>query len=94
MYVDPAGERIDFWDREVTYQKTLPLAEAMSSDKMLKYNLLLSILINDEKLSPEREGRFYASGSVKEIRVGRTAYRIAGMKYLGKQTVKLQLGEK
>jgi len=94
MYADPAGERVNLWDREVSYQTTMPLEEALVSDKHLKYNLLLTIMLNDEKVLASKEGRFYASGAVKEIRVGRTAYRIAGTKYLGKQTVKMQLGEK
>jgi len=89
MYVDPAGERISDWDREVSYQGTCTLQKLFENDKLIRYNLLASILLNDEKIDPSVELDYYACGNVKEVRIGKTSYkkiyRIVGNKYLGKQ---------
>lgn len=89
MYVDPAGERIDAWAREVSYQGTCTLQRLFDNDRLMRYNLLASILLNDEKIDPNTELDYYASGNVKEVRIGKTSYkkiyRIFGNKYLGKR---------
>lgn len=89
LYVDPAGERIDDWAREVTFQGSCTLQELFDNDKLIRYNLLASILLNDEKIDPNTPLDYYASGSVKEVRIGKTSYkkiyRVVGNKYLGKQ---------
>lgn len=89
LYVDPAGEGVDYWAREVSYQGTCTLQELFDSTKLIRYNLLASILLNDEKIDPDTEVDYYASGSVKEVRVGKTSYkkiyRVVGNKYLGKK---------
>jgi hypothetical protein len=89
LYVDPAGELIDHWDREVTYQGTCTLQQLFDNDRLLRYNLLASILLNDERIDPNTEIEYYSSGSIKEIRFGKTSYkkiyRVAGQKYLGKR---------
>ena len=89
MYVDPAGERIEHWDREVSYQGSCTLQELFDNDKLIRYNLLAGILLNDEKIDPNTPVDYYASGNVKEVRVGKTSYkkiyRVVGNKYLGKR---------
>lgn len=89
MYVDPAGERIEHWDREVSYQGSCTLQELFDNDKLIRYNLLAGILLNDEKIDPSTPVDYYASGNVKEVRVGKTSYkkiyRVVGNKYLGKR---------
>lgn len=89
LYVDPAGEMPDHWERQVSYQGTCTLQELFDNDKLLRYNLLASILLNDEKIDPNAEVDYLACGNVKEIRVGKTSYkkiyRTVGNKYLGKK---------
>lgn len=89
MYVDLAGERIDHWDRQVTYQGTCTLQQLFENDRLMRYNLLASILLNDEKIDPSTVVEYYASGNVKEVRFGKTSYkkiyRIVGQTYLGKR---------
>lgn len=79
-----AGEPIDLWDREVSYDMTGKLSDAVSgSGKFAKYNLLAYILVSREKLNADTEVEFYYSGLVKEIRVRKNRYRVHGQKYLG-----------
>lgn len=85
MYADPAGDRIDYWEREVCYKATDTLENVLSSDKYLKFNLLANILVRDEKIKPKTEVELFATGAVKEIRVGKRKYRTYGNKYLGKR---------
>lgn len=89
MYVDPAGERIEQWDREVSYQGSCTLQELFDNDSLIRYNLLAGILLNDEKIDPNTPLDYYASGNVKEVRIGKTSYkkiyRVVGNKYLGKR---------
>ena len=78
-----AGEGPDYWGRQVTYQGTCTLQQLFENDKLLRYNLLTSILLNDERIDPDTEVSYYSSGNVKEVRVRKKAYRIVGNKYLG-----------
>jgi hypothetical protein len=80
-----AGEGPDYWSRQVTYQGTCTLQQLFENDKLLRYNLLTSILLNDERIDPDTEVSYYASGNVKEVRVRKKAYRIVGNKYLGER---------
>lgn len=84
VFVDNSGDRpIRVWEREVTYQGTATLDEVLSLDKYLKFDLLANILRGDEKLPLSTEVELYASGAIKEIRVGKKAYRCKGNKYYG-----------
>lgn len=89
MYVDPAGEMVDLWSREVSHQGSCTLQELFDSNKLLRYNLLASILLNDEKIDPDTPLDYYACGNIKEVRIGKTSYkkiyRVVGNKYLGKK---------
>jgi hypothetical protein len=83
VFVDNMGDQIQVWDREVSYVDTVTLAEVLSSDKYIRFDLLANILVKDEKVSRKTEVSLYASGNVKEIRVDKLAYRCKGTKYYG-----------
>lgn len=78
-----SGTTVNYWDREVSYDGTTLLKIVLSCDKLIKYDLLASIVHRDEKVSADEVVSLYKSGSVKEIRHGKRRYRIAGQKYLG-----------
>lgn len=85
MYADPAGERIDHWDREVSYKETTTLSSVLTENKYLKFDLLANILLRDEKIKPETVVELYANGMIKEIRIRKKKYRAYGYTYLGKR---------
>jgi len=85
-----AGERMDPWVREVTLRGTTTLNEVLTKDKYLKYDLLASILVNEEKVPLDTQVQLLTSGHIKEIRTlksnGETVirrYRCNGTTYLG-----------
>lgn len=80
-----AGETVEVWDREVTYKGDAILKDILAGTKYPAYNLLANILVNDEKVDKNKEVGVYASGTIKELRVGKKAYRSQGVKYFGKR---------
>ena len=83
-----AGEPIDYWDRQVSFDLSGTLQDALNaSKKYAKYNLLAYILTSREKIDPKTEVEFFYSGHVKEIRIRKNRYRIYDKKYLGFQKI-------
>ena len=83
LFINNVGERIQIWDREVTYKGTETLENVLTSDKYLRFNLLANILLRDEKVPLKTKVGLYASGNVRELRVDKKAYRCHGSKYYG-----------
>jgi len=83
VFVDNMGEQIQVWERQVSYVDTVTLEEVLTSNKLIRFDLLANILINDEKIPRDTEVGLYSCGSIKEIRVGKIAYRCKGAKYYG-----------
>lgn len=80
-----SGEgKANHWNREVTYRASCLLSAALVADKLIKFNLLANILIDDEKVNPNAVVDLYSSGAIKEARIGNTRYRLRGTQYLGK----------
>ena len=77
------GEQKDFWEREVTYRGEASLEDIFSKDKYLKYDLIASILVNQEKVPIDTLVEMYTSGVVKELRIKKKRYRVVGNTYLG-----------
>lgn len=85
LTVAPAGEKIEYWDRQVSLQvEEITLREVIASDKLIKYNLLANIM-KDEGVNLNEVVSLYACGYVKEIRVKKNRYRCYRNKYLGMQ---------
>jgi hypothetical protein len=97
VFVDNMGEQIQVWEREVSYIGTATLDQILNSDELFelkeitmkqfrdfnKLNLLANIIVNDEKVSIDSEVQYFMSGNIREIRVGKIAYRSCGTKYYG-----------
>lgn len=94
IFVDNMGERIDPWQREVTFQYEDTLENVTNPDipKYAKYDLLAWNLINEEGYGTETVVRMYASGKVREMRVAEASgvkyrvwriYRMIGNVYYG-----------
>ena len=83
LFVDNMGERIDVWDRQVSYIGTATVRQAMSQDRWLRFDLLLNTVLREKNLSMSDEIEFYACGQIKELRHKKVAYRMRGTKYYG-----------
>ena len=65
-----AGERVDFWDREVSFNFSGTLSDAFRNEnKFSKYNLLATIMHTRENIPLNTPVEFFVSGAVKEIRM-------------------------
>jgi hypothetical protein len=79
-----AGEKVDFWDREVSFNFSGTLSDAFRNEnKFSKYNLLATIMHTRENIPLNTPVEFFVSGAVKEIRIGKKRFRIVNSKYLG-----------
>lgn len=63
------------------YEETL--GRALIAERFASYNLLINILLNDEKISPTTFAKFYNAGRKKVIIIGDAQYCIEGKKYYG-----------
>lgn len=83
IFVDGMGERMRTLEREVSYVGTTTLRDALTNNKYIRFNLLVNILKNQEKVPVATEVELYASGNIQEIRIKKKCYRIKGNKYYG-----------
>ena len=83
MSVQEAGERIDYWDRQVSFDGTATIGELLAASRggLTKYNQIAFTVLNAKKLemkvSLDTEVELYYSGLIKELRVmsGRSGRR-------------------
>lgn len=81
--VEEAGERIDYWDRQVSFDGTATIGEILDAERggLTKYNQIAFTVLNakklDMKVSLDTEVELYYSGLIKELRVmkGRSGRR-------------------
>lgn len=86
-----AGERINYWDREVSFDFSGTLSDAFRNEnKFSKYNLLATIMHTRENIPLNTPVEFFVSGAVKEIRVKKKRFRIVNSKYLGCENVRMK----
>ena len=90
MFVDPGGERIRVEEREVSFigeftmQDVLYSFDSKNARLFERFSMLASRVEDEEGVSLDTVVGLYASGTIREIRVGKKKYRSQGSKYYGK----------
>ena len=88
LSVAASGERIDPWAREVCYKVSTTLGELFTQDKYMKYDLLARIVQRENKeLKMTDSVSCFATGAIKELRIGKKKYRISNSDYLGSRKI-------
>jgi len=87
LSVAEVGERIDPWVREVSYKGKTTLSQLFTSDKFIKFDLLARIVQRTDKVDMNDEISLYASGYIKELRIGNKKYRTVNSSYLGNRSL-------
>lgn len=82
VFVDNAGDPIKVWERQVSYKDAMPLGQVLVSNKYISFDMLARRVIA-EGVSEDTEVQLLSSGTIKEIRVGKLAYRSKGSMYFG-----------
>lgn len=67
----------------VQYKYEEVISRALNMKRFASYNLLLNILLNDEKIAPDTVAKFYNAGRKKVVIIGDAQYCIEGKKYYG-----------
>ena len=90
MFVDPGGERIRIEEREVSFigeftmQDILYSFDSKNARVFERFSLLATRVQHEENIALNSVVGLYASGSVKEVRVGKKRYRSHGATYYGR----------
>jgi hypothetical protein len=88
LSVAASGERIDPWAREVCYKASTTLGELFTKTKYMKYDMLARIVQREHKdIQNTDVVSCFATGAIKELRIGKRKYRISNSDYLGSRKV-------
>ncbi len=82
VFQDNAGDPIKVWERQVSFKDAMSLGEVLVSNKYISFDMLANRLLS-EGISEDTEVQLFSSGTIKEIRVGKVAYRSKGSMYFG-----------
>ena len=90
MFVDPGGERIKVEEREVSFIGEYVLEDVLysfdSKDARIfeRFSMLANRVQFEEDIPLDTVVGLYASGTIREVRVGKKKFRSQGSMYYGK----------